>query len=48
MAEQNIDCALERVIQILGSADMELVYYATGFLGNAQTKNTRAKVKINL
>lgn len=44
LVEQNIDKSLEMVLQILGSADMELVYNATGFLGNAQTKNICAKV----
>ncbi|KAI1725365.1 armadillo repeat-containing protein wrm-1 [Ditylenchus destructor] len=44
---QILDLALERVIQILGSTDIQLVYHATGFLANIQSTNQMTKVYLH-
>ncbi|KAI1731862.1 armadillo repeat-containing protein wrm-1 [Ditylenchus destructor] len=44
---QILDSALERVIQILGSTDIQLVYHATGFLANIQSTNQMTKVYLH-
>lgn len=41
---QNINDALEKAIQILGSNDIYLLKYITGFLGNISVENLNVKV----
>ncbi|KAH7731709.1 beta-catenin [Aphelenchoides avenae] len=42
LAELNFDIALYRTVQVLGSADTELVHDASGFLMNASAQNRKA------
>lgn len=43
---QNIEGALDKTIQILGSTDIHLIYFITGFLGNIPGNNNfKVKVK---